>query len=183
MPLPPEVVGLEQKVMTKSSQNILQILGFMHSLVFPVIAKEMLTAFISGQKKDEGIQVQFSALFSYFQSVLHFYSLKEVLTEGVNEFTYPVCQVLQLQTAAGRLILKTLITAHNKSSTLGKLWSTEQFRLARNSAGHLVQTPAQSRADSYIVSRCSVFPVEFWKSPRMEILHTPYQTDDENHSY
>jgi len=52
MPLPPKVIGLEQKVMPESSQNILQIHGFMHSLVFPVIAKEMLTVFIPGQKKD-----------------------------------------------------------------------------------------------------------------------------------
>lgn len=72
MPLPPKVVGLEQKAMTISSQNILQILRFMHSLVFPVIAKKMLTAFISGQKKDEDLQIQFSALFRCFQSVLHF---------------------------------------------------------------------------------------------------------------
>lgn len=72
MPLPPKVVGLEQKVMTKSSQNILQILRFMHRQVFPVIAKEMLAAFISGQKKDEDLQIQSSALFGCFQSVLHF---------------------------------------------------------------------------------------------------------------
>lgn len=58
--------------MTKSSQNILQTLRFMHSLVFPVIAKEMLTTLISGQEKDEDLQIQFSALFGCFQSVLHF---------------------------------------------------------------------------------------------------------------
>lgn len=58
--------------MTKSSQNILQILAFMHSLVLLVITKEMLRAFISGQKEDEDLQIQFSALFCCFQSVLHF---------------------------------------------------------------------------------------------------------------
>lgn len=76
----------------------------------------MLTAFISGHRKDNNLQIQFSALFSCLQ-LLYFYSLREVLTEEVNQFTSPACQFLQLEEAVGRLTLKSLLTTHYKSST------------------------------------------------------------------